>query len=102
MFVAAAAIIFVQIAQFDDEDFDGYGWVFSFFIAGTLIVIGLARNLQIQPLAKSPQPLQVYDMGENALLAWYVWFDSWLRLAGARLTTPMAYLPPYRIWGQMV
>lgn len=49
-----------------------------------------------------PQPLRVYDMGENALLAWYVWFDSWLRQAGVRLTTPMAYLPPERMYGRLV
>jgi hypothetical protein len=48
------------------------------------------------------QAVRVYDMGENALLAWYVWFDSWLRQAGGRLTTPMAYLPPERIYGRLV
>jgi hypothetical protein len=47
-------------------------------------------------------PLQLYDMGENALLAWYIWFDSWLRQSGGRLTTPAAYMPPERIYGRLV
>jgi hypothetical protein len=47
-------------------------------------------------------PIQLYDMGENALLGWYIWFDSWLRQAGGRLTTPAAYLPPEQIYGTMV
>lgn len=42
-------------------------------------------------------PALVMDLGENALLAWYLWFDSWLRL-----TTPTAYLPVDRIYGQSV
>ena len=48
------------------------------------------------------QTLEVYDMGENALLAWYVWFDSWLRQAGERLTTLSNYLPADRIYGRLV
>lgn len=56
LFVAAIAIILVQLAQFDDEGFYGYGWVFSFLIAGVLIVVGLAKNSPIQPLTKSPTP----------------------------------------------
>lgn len=46
--------------------------------------------------------VELYDLGENALLAWYVWFDSWLRQSGVRLTTPAAYLPIDRIYGRMV
>lgn len=46
--------------------------------------------------------VHLYDMGENALLAWYIWVDSWLRQAGARLTTPTAYLPADRIYGQLL
>jgi hypothetical protein len=48
------------------------------------------------------EPAQVFELGENALLAWYVWFDSWLRQAGSRLTDPIAYLPPDQIFGRMV
>lgn len=54
LFVAAAAIILVQFAQFDDEGFEGYGWVFSFLIAGGLIVVGLAKNSRFDALAKAP------------------------------------------------
>ena len=41
-----------------------------------------------------PDPIKSYDCGANALLPWYVWFDSWLRHAGARRCDPVAYLPP--------
>jgi hypothetical protein len=33
-------------------------------------------------------PVEVYNLGENSLMAWYLWFDSWLRRAGPRLTDP--------------
>ena len=46
--------------------------------------------------------VEVYDLGENSLLAWYVWFDSWLRQAGSRLTYPVAYLPPDAVFGRRV
>lgn len=49
-----------------------------------------------------PGPLEIGDLGENALLAWYVWFDSWLRQAGGRLTDPIAYLPPGQMFGRVV
>lgn len=42
------------------------------------------------------------DYGENALMVWYVWFDSWLRQAGSRLTDPVAYLPPDQVFGRTV
>ena len=48
------------------------------------------------------EPVAVFELGENALLAWYVWFDSWLRQAGSRLTDPVAYLPPDQIFGSAV
>lgn len=69
LFVAATAIILVQLAQFDDEGFDGYGWVFSFLIAGALIVIGLAKNSPIQPLAKPSQPKVVLPSKEELEVA---------------------------------
>lgn len=47
-----------------------------------------------------PEPAEVGDLGENALLAWYVWFDSWLRQAGSRLTNPVVYLPPEQVFGR--
>lgn len=33
----------------------------------------------------------VYDYGNNSLLAWFVWLDSWLRRTGPRLTDPVNY-----------
>ena len=47
-------------------------------------------------------PALVMDLGENALLTWYLWFDSWLRQAGSRLTTPVSYLPPDGVYGRAV
>jgi hypothetical protein len=44
--------------------------------------------------------LEMDELGENALMAWYVWFDSWLRHAGPRLCDPVKYLPPDKVWGQ--
>lgn len=49
-----------------------------------------------------PEPVEFCELGENALMAWYVWFDSWLRQAGSRLTDPIAYLPPDQVFGRMV
>ena len=49
-----------------------------------------------------PEAAEVDDLGENALLAWYVWFDSWLRRAGARFTDPVRYLPPDAVFGHRV
>lgn len=41
-----------------------------------------------------PGSNEVAELGENALLAGYVWLDSWLRQAGSRLVDPTVYLPP--------
>lgn len=54
LFVAAVGIILVQFAQFDDKGFEGYGWVFSFLIAGGLVVVGFAKNSRLDSLAKTP------------------------------------------------
>lgn len=35
----------------------------------------------------------VLNEGKNALHAWFVWFDSWLRQAGPRFPNPIDYLP---------
>lgn len=48
-----------------------------------------------------PEVVEIGEMGENALLAWYVWFDSWLRQAGPRLSDPKEYLSP-AIYGRVV
>ena len=47
-----------------------------------------------------PDPVQALDAGANSLLVWYVWFDSWLRHAGARRCNPVAYLPPEQHFGR--
>jgi hypothetical protein len=49
-----------------------------------------------------PEAVEVHDAGENALLAWYIWFDSWLRRAGPRLTDPLLYLPSGMAVGRKV
>ena len=47
-----------------------------------------------------PDAAEVDDLGENSLLSWYVWFDSWLRQSSSRLTDPLKYLPPGQVFGQ--
>lgn len=49
-----------------------------------------------------PEPAEVADLGENSLMAWYIWIDSWLRQAGSRHTTLSAYLPLDKIFGVSV
>lgn len=49
-----------------------------------------------------PECAEVNDFGEDSLLAWYVWFDSWLRRAGSRSADPLRYLPPIKNWGRRV
>ena len=49
-----------------------------------------------------PEVAEVGEMGENALLAWYVWFDSWLRQAGPRVSDPKEYLSSNTIYGRVV
>lgn len=40
-----------------------------------------------------PDLVEVYDLGANSLMGWYVWMDSWLRQAGERFPDPAEYLP---------
>lgn len=69
--------------------------------------VGSPQRLQLEALHGGnlsqllTELVEVGDLGENSLLAWYIWFDSWLRQAGTRLTNPVAYLPPDQIFGQM-
>jgi hypothetical protein len=58
------------------------------------------HGANLEPLF--PEPAEVGELAENALLAWYVWFDSWLRQAGSRLTDPVSYLPPDHVFGRVV
>jgi hypothetical protein len=53
-------------------------------------------------LTKLLPDITVYNMGENALMSWYIFLDSWLRQAGARYANPLVYLPPDQIFGQKV
>lgn len=46
--------------------------------------------------------IEVYNFGDNSLMVWYVWFDSWLRQAGERIFDPIKYLPENAIWGVRV
>ena len=48
------------------------------------------------------EPVDVYDVRENALLIWYVWFDSWVRQAGSRFCDPLKYLPTGGSFGTKV
>ncbi len=50
----------------------------------------------------SLESVKIANFGENALLAWYVWFDSWLRQVGPRFCDPVAYLPPNKLLGRKV
>lgn len=49
-----------------------------------------------------PEDAEINEMGENALLGWYVWFGSWLRQAGPRGADPIKYLPPDVTLGRKV
>lgn len=52
--------------------------------------------------ASADNPIEVAQMDQNALLTWFIWFDSWLRQAGPRFVNPALYLPPDRIYGLVV
>ena len=49
-----------------------------------------------------PESFEIYDLGANSLLAWYIWFDSWLRRAGSRITDPVDYLPKETTFGKKI
>ena len=44
-------------------------------------------------------PVELDHLGENSLLVWSVWLDSWLRQAGGRIADPFSYLPPGQHYG---
>lgn len=55
LLVAAAAIVFVQFAQFSNDGVDGSGWIVSFLAAGALVVVALAaRRLYAQVAQRLP------------------------------------------------
>lgn len=56
LFIAAIVIIVVQLSQFDRSGVDGQGWIFSFLIAGGLIVLGLGKNASQTLSPKSFEP----------------------------------------------
>ncbi len=45
---------------------------------------------------------QVNEFGSNTLLAWLVWFSSWLHAAGERRAALNNYVPQELIWGREV
>lgn len=49
LFVIAAAIIVIQLAQFADDGLQGHGWIWSFVVAGGLAVLGLFPATQPTP-----------------------------------------------------
>ncbi len=49
-----------------------------------------------------PEPVEVHDSQTDSLLAWYLWFDSWLRQAGPRFVDPLTYLPPNKTLDNVV
>lgn len=57
---------------------------------------------QGQDLSAVVGEVEVFDLGDNSLLGWYVWFDSWLRQAGYRVSDPVRYIPPDRVFGRSV
>ena len=48
-----------------------------------------------------PDAVEVDAFGDNALMAWFVWFDSWLRTSDLRSCDPVRYVPPGN-WGARV
>ena len=49
-----------------------------------------------------PGPVKVYNLRDNALWAWCMWVDAWLRQAGGRIADPFAYLPEGQHFGEMI
>jgi len=67
----------------------------------------LYRNRLVEQYGKnldflSSDEMEVYSLGDNSLMIWWVWFDSWLRHAGERFYDPLKYLPENKIWGKRV
>jgi hypothetical protein len=42
---------------------------------------------------------KAYFLGENTLLAWLIWFSSWLHAVGERRAPLNMYVPEEFIWG---
>lgn len=80
----------------------------TYLEVSTLGQVGSAHRAQLHAQhganlhALLPEPAKVGEFGENALLAWYVWFDSWLRQAGNRVADPVQYVPADRVYGHIV
>ena len=49
-----------------------------------------------------PEIVEMDDLGENALVAWYIWFDSWLRQAGHRVGDLSNYLTNEYVFGKRI
>lgn len=45
---------------------------------------------------------EVSEMGDHSLMAFFIWFTSWLQHAGSRGVALQSYLPPDKVWGRRV
>ena len=48
------------------------------------------------------EPIEVFNLEKNTLLAWLIWVTSWLKGAGHRSAPLKAYLAEGHLWGQRV
>lgn len=46
--------------------------------------------------------IPLYELGENSLFVWFIWFLSWLNRAGVRAPELLDYLPPEKEWGRVL
>lgn len=49
-----------------------------------------------------PHTVEIHQSGNDALFAWFLWFDSWLRRNDFRLADPMEYIPEGTMAGRRV
>lgn len=69
VFVVAAAIVVVQLFQFADDGLRGHGWVWSFVVAGALVVLALFptnRQSQEKPAFTLPPKEELEKMHARA------------------------------------
>lgn len=52
--------------------------------------------------AKLGDGFQFLDMGDHALMTFFIWFSSWLQHAGSRASALQSYLAPDRVWGRRI
>jgi len=74
----------------------------KFGLKGSAFQVQLQGKLQWERQPLFVPELEMAELGENSLLGFYLWFDSWLRRAGFRFTDPLAYLPIEGNFGRVV